>query len=187
MSRHALAASVVFAPLAALGAIKSESIPELRPPRQEVPAPAIEERHQAWLLAGIGAVLVLVAVCWPRRKPAPPPPDPFTVARRKLAELRKGIADATTVEVSAILRRYAVEAFELQGSALTSEEVITGLALRRACPVDLANAAWRFLSECDVVKFAPGVPPAQMPELLGRADKLLTDMEAARMAAARTL
>jgi hypothetical protein len=181
MNRLALAASLFITPLAAMGAIKSEEIPELRPPREELPAPVVVVRDQrVWVFAGAGAVLILVALCWPRAKPVPPPPDPFAIAKRELGALRANPTRATTVEVSAIVRRYAVAAFELPGQELTSEEVITGLGLCQLCPSEMANAAWQFLSDCDVAKFAPGVPPAEMSGLLGRAEKLLADMEAAR-------
>lgn len=182
MKRVAIAASLVFAPLAAMGAIKSEQIPELRPPREELPAPMVEvRRHRAWAFAGAGAALILVALCWPRKKPVPPPPDPFAIAKKELAALRANPARATMVEVSAIVRRYAVATFELPGQELTSEEVITGLGLCQSCPAEMANAAWQFLSDCDVAKFAPGVPPAEISGLVGRAEKLLADMESARL------
>jgi len=180
MNRRSLAVAIVLAPLAALGAIKVEPIPELRPPREAVPVPVVEEHHRAWVFAGIGAALVLAALCWPRRKVAPPPPSPFTVARGKLDALQSD-SGATDVKVSAIVRQYAVEAFDLQGPALTSEEVITGLGLCQSCPSEMANAAWELLSGCDLVKFAPGVPPTGLPALIGRAEKLLADMEAARL------
>jgi len=183
-----IAASMIFPPLVAVGAIKTEPPVELRPPREAVPAPLLQQQgNRAYVLAGIGGVLVLAALCWPRRKPAPPPPDPFAVAQRELGALRADPGKATTVQVSATLRRYAVKAFELPGSAPTSEEVVSGLTLRRSCPVELVNAAWHFLSECDVVKFAPAAPPSDLQGLIGRAEKLLTDMEAARTAAMRTL
>ena len=141
MNCRALAASVIFLPLTALAAIKSEPIPELRPPRKELPAPAQQESRPMWPLIAVGAALLLLAACWPRRKPAPPPPEPFTVAQRELAALRTDTAQATTAEISSILRRYVVGAFALNGSAPTSEEVISGLTLRRSCPAELVNEA----------------------------------------------
>jgi hypothetical protein len=182
MKRPALAASLVFAPFAAMGAIKSEEIPELRPPREELPVPVVVVRdRRVWVFAGTGAALILAALCWPRKKPTPTPPDPFALAQRELAALRAQSARATTVEVSAIVRRYAVAAFALPGKELTSEEVITGLGLCQACPAEMANAAWQFLSGCDVANFAPGVPPTEISQWIRRAEKLLADMEAARL------
>lgn len=182
--RLTLAAACVLAlPMAASAAIKAEPPSELRPPRCELPAPPAGPDHRPWLLVGAGAVAVLAAALWPRRKPVAPPPDPFAVARRSLDAARMN--GATAADVSAIVRRYAVDAFALPAPGLTSEEVITGLAGRRPFPAEVVNAAWAFLSECDVRIFAPVAPPASdLPE---RAEKLVADLEAARVAAARAL
>ena len=187
MIRTFMVASLAFAPLVAFGAIKSEPIPDLRPPRPEIPATVEKDNRLPWLLGGVGLAVVAVLLCWPRRKPAVAAPPPFDVAQRELAALRANGSLATPAAVSAIVRRYAVAAFDLPGSGVTAEEVASELVVRRSCPSELANAAWQFLAECDVAKFAPGAPHTAPSEILGRTEKLIADLETARATAARTL
>lgn len=196
MKRAALAAALALFPLAAPAAVKTAPVTsskaqepdsDLRPPLPELPAPAIERDRKVWVVFAIGGTLALALICWPRRKPPVPPPDPFAIARDKLGTLRANAADATHVAVSAIVRRYAADAFRLDGTGLTSEEVVSGLATRRSCPVELTNEAWHFLSGCDRAKFAPCAETPDTLTLLTNATKLIHDLEAARAKAARTL
>ena len=187
MKRAVLAAALALFPLTAMGAIKAEPVSELRPPRPELPLPMTARHRGAWVLGGIGAAMILTALCWPRRKPPAPPPDPFAIAQRELDALRADAAKATPVAVSAIVRRYAVDGFGLAGSGMTAEEVVSGLVTRRACPVELTNAAWHFLADCDRAKFAPHAEPVEGLALLGKTASLIADLEAARAKAARTL
>lgn len=189
MKRAALAtsflAALVFFPLAAQGAIKAAPAPELRPPRPEIPPPPIVRSHLAWVAGGVGAAIIVAVLCWPRRKPPVPPPDPFFVAVEKLAALRTD--GVSSLAVSAIVRRYAADAFAIEGSGLTSEELVSGLVTRRSCPVELTNAVWHFLSDCDRAKFSPVAEHAEKSALLNTTAKLIDDLEAARAKAARTL
>ena len=187
MKRAVLAAALALAPLAAMGAITAEPVSELRPPRPELAPPIIAQHRSAWVLGGIGVGMILAALCWPRRKPPAPPPDPFAIVQRELDALRSDAEKATPVAVSAMVRRYAVTAFGLAGGGLTAEEVVSGLVTRRACPVELTNAAWHFLSDCDRAKFAPHAEPVEGTALLGTAASLIAELEAARAKAARTL
>ena len=187
MIRTITAACLVFAPLVAFSAIKSEEIPDLKPPKPEIPASAEEDKRMPWLLGGVGLAIVAAWLCWPKRKAVVASSPPFEIAQGELNALRSNSSLATPAAVSAIVRRYAVAAFDLPGSGVTAEEVASELVLRRSCPSELANAAWQFLAECDVAKFAPGAPGAASPELLGRAEKLIADLAAARATAARTL
>jgi len=196
-------ASLCF-PLVAMGAIKAEpksgandpTTPAqdsmLRPPRPELPPPLLARNRNAWIFGGIGAGVILVtlgALCWPRRQP-PMPPTPFEIAHRELIALHATNAAATPLAVSAVVRRFATDAFALSptgGSGLTSEEVVSGLVTQRACPVELTNEVWRFLSECDVAKFAPRAEAPQSAALFENAVKLIGELEAARARAERTL
>ncbi|MEO6740261.1 MAG: hypothetical protein ABIP20_08415 [Chthoniobacteraceae bacterium] len=201
MKRAALAALLALSPLAAPAAIKTApaASPEargpkapapdsdLRPPLPELPAPAIERDRKVWVVFTIGGAAALALICWPRRKPAAPPPDPFAIARDKLGALRAKAGEGTPVAVSATVRRYVVDAFGLEGTGLTSEEVVSGLATRRSCPVELTNEAWHFLSGCDRAKFAPRAETPDTLTLLTNATKLIHDLEAARAKAERTL
>lgn len=187
MNVAAIAAILAVFPFTALGAMKSEPISELRPPLPELPPPLMERNPSGWVLGGIGVAMILTALCWPRRKPPMPPPDPFAIARRELDALRTDAARATPAAVSAIVRRCAVGAFGFEGGGLTSEEVVSGLATVRSCPAELTNAAWHFFSDCDRAKFAPTAEPLEGRALLGAAASLIGEMEAARAKAARTL
>jgi hypothetical protein len=187
MNRALIAAALAFAPLTALGAIKAEPTSDLRPPRPELPVPAAERNRQAWVLGGVAAGLFVAFLCWPRRRPPAPPPDPHAIAQEELDALHADVAKATPMAVSAIVRRYVVDAFGLEGTGLTSEEVVSGLATRRACPADLVNAAWHFLSDCDRAKFAPTAEPIEGRALLDGATSLLDQLEGARAALARTV
>ena len=180
-----LATAFLLFPLTATGAIKAEPASELRQPRPEIPPPPIARSHIAWVAGGLGAAIIFAALCWPRRKPPAAAPDPFFVAVNNLAALRA--RGATPVTVSAIMRRYAADAFAIEGSGLTSEELVSGLVTRRSCPVELTNAVWHFLSDCDRAKFSPAPEHTEQSALLGVTAKLIEDMEAARAKAARTL
>ena len=183
----ALALALAIFPLCAMGAIKAEPVSELRPPRPKLPRPAAGISRNVWVFGGLTVGLLLATLCWPRRKPPAPPPDPFAIAHRELDLLRAEIAKATPVMVSAIVRRYAADAFGLAGGGMTSEEVVSGLVPRRACPAELTNATWHFLSDCDRAKFAPHAEPMDGAALLGSASSLIGELEAARAKAARTL
>lgn len=180
MKRIAAIASLVLSPFAVHGAIKTEPIPELRPPRPELPPAAEEKSPLPWVLGGVGVAAIAVAIAWPRRKSASPPVPPYIIALRELKALHAENSRATPVAVSSVVRRYVVAAFSLPGSGVTSEEVSAGLAAHPRCPAELMDAVDRFLGECDVAKFAPGATPEAVAELIPRAEKLLADLEACR-------
>ncbi len=200
MKRAALTAALALFPLTVMGAIKAEpkSEPkaapesELRPPRPGLPPPVRGPGVGAWVLAGAGTALLLTALLWPRHRHPAPPPDPFAVAQQELAALRSAAGRATPADLSGIVRRYAAGAFFIEGTGLTSEEVVSALVIRRKCPVEVTNAVWRFLSECDTEKFSPrlgngAAEPSRVEALLADAAKLVDELEAARMRAVRTL
>ncbi len=201
MKRLVIAAALAFFPFAAPAvsetapptsdkaaeAAAAEPDSDLRPPRPELPAPVLARDSKVWVVFAIGGAAAIALICWPRRKPIIPPPDPFAIAREKLAALRANATTATPVSVSAVVRRYVTDAFALEGTGLTSEEVVSGLVTRRTCPVELTNEAWNFLSGCDRAKFAPLAETPDTITLLSSATKLIHDLEAARAKAARTL
>jgi hypothetical protein len=187
MKCAAAAAALVLMPCFAAGAIKTEPIPDLRPPRQELPPLPEKPDRLPWIFGGTAFALVAVLMFWPRRKPAPPPPSPYEVAQSALAAMRGDGSLATPTAISATLRQFAARAFDLSGGGVTAEEVASGLAARRNCPTELASEVWQFLAECDVAKFAPGAPSPAVTEMLDRADRLVESLETARATAARTL
>lgn len=178
MNRLALAICIACFPLASFAAIKTEPIPDLRPPRPELPPVVDPKSPLPWVLGGAGLAAITVLLMWPRRKPVPPLPRPFARAQNELAALRAEPARATPAAVSAIVRRYVVAVFCLPGEGATTGEIASGLAAGSSCPPGLADAVGRFLGECDVAKFAPGAGAADSAELLARAAKLLAELEA---------
>lgn len=191
MKRAILATFLALLPLTAAGAIKAEpkaaAETELRPPRPGVPPPARGLSTGAWVLAGTGTVVLLAALFWPRHRQPSPPPDPLVVAQEQLRALRSDVAAVTPAAVSTVVRFYAADAFHIEGSGLTSEEVVSALVTRRKCPVEITNAVWRFLSECDAAKFSAHAEPPEAEALLAGATKLVDELEAARVRAVRTL
>ena len=107
MKRAGLAVFLALFPLAAFAAIKAEREFDLRPPLPELPAPVLARDRKVWVVCGIGGAVAIALICWPRRKPLVPPPDPFDIAREKIGALRANAGGATPVSVSAIVRRYA--------------------------------------------------------------------------------
>ncbi|MEQ1853801.1 MAG: hypothetical protein ABMA01_19675, partial [Chthoniobacteraceae bacterium] len=64
MKRIALAVLILL-PLVAAGAIKTEPIPDLRPPRAELPPSPAEKSRLPWALGAAGAAVVALAFLWP--------------------------------------------------------------------------------------------------------------------------
>jgi hypothetical protein len=187
MKRTAVAAVLMLVPFAAIGAIKIEPIPDLRPPREELPPAPERGSRLPWFVGAVAIAAAGLAFLRTGRKPLPSPLSPYETARRAIATMRADSSLATPLSVSAMFRRYAVSAFELPGSGVTAEDVASSLAARRNCPVELASEAWQFLADCDVAKFAPGASGAASVQSLDRAEKLIEAIEAARATAARTL
>src|SRR5205823_4098223 len=108
MKRLTVVASIVVSPFAVLGAIKMEPIPELRPPRPELPEAVQQKSTLPWIVGGVCIAGIAVALAWSRRRTAPPPVPPYTIAQRELEALRAGISRATPAAVSSVVRRYMV-------------------------------------------------------------------------------
>ena len=96
--------------------------------------------------------------------PAPPPLPPWETALRRLEELRRrnwpmlGKVELYYVDLSAILRYYIQDRFNIDAPEMTTEECVE--ALGNAGP-DNARAVEELLRHFDRVKFAgltPGVP-----------------------------
>jgi len=184
MNRIIVVASIVLSPLFAFGAIKLEPIPDLRPPRPELPEAARPTSPVPWILGGLSIAGIAIAFAWPRRRSAPPPMPPYTIAQRELESLRADNSRATPAAVSSVVRRYVVAVSGLPGLGVTSEEVASALAIQAFCTVELKDAASRILRECDVAAFAPDAPAGGSPALVSRAEKLLADLETCRAAPA---
>lgn len=128
-------------------------------------------RWGQWAAIGAGAlVLAVAAFAWlRRRRPSLAHRDevavpPHVKALRALARLQQAprttIAQVETfyVEVSGVLRTYLEERFGLRAPERTTEEFLRELESGEQLAREHRPVLERFLSQCDLVKFAAFVP-----------------------------
>ncbi|HEX5053590.1 MAG TPA: DUF4381 family protein [Planctomycetota bacterium] len=162
-------------------------------PGEPFPAPS----RLGWWLAG-GALLVALATAvlfaWRRRQRLRPHPEAVAVpahvrALRALARLRS--APRTTpaqvegfyVEVSQVLRVYLEERFGLRAPERTTEEFLRELESGDQLAREHRRELERFLSQCDLVKFAAVVPgEAEHTATFGLAEAFVESTRADRAA-----
>jgi hypothetical protein len=129
-----------------------------------------------WWLVGIAAALALAASAWwllrraqtARHEPHEVALPPHVKAQRALERLRgQRVATLAEIEqyyvqVSQILRVYLEERFGLRAPERTTEEFLRELEGGSALAKNHRRELERFLSQCDLVKFAAVVPgPAE--------------------------
>jgi hypothetical protein len=159
----------------------AQPIPALRPPHGEI-KPSFWEQY-GWLTIIVATVLIIVIAALiilltrPGKKIVEPPEF---VARRGLAALRGRVTDGPMLmEVSRILRRYVVFAFDLPPQELTTTELKQTLqSLPRTEPA-LVAAVTEFLRQCDEDKFSPPALPPHT-DAPSRALELLEKIESRR-------
>lgn len=149
------------------------------------------------------AMLVIMALgLWflfnrPKRPYVVPPPPPHELALRALdrlwarRDLQEGRWEPYYVELSAIVRRYLEDRFELRAPEMTTEEFLAaaGTDSRLTAPQRELLAA--FLRQADLVKFARAIPSYADAEAAYRSARRFVDetkpsqanMEVARDAA----
>ena len=118
-------------------------------------------------------------ILWLTLKPKPSPVlPPEIVACRALEKLQARPEDGNVLsEVSRILRRYVIAAFELPAAELTTAEFCGALAANEKIGAELAQAISAFLRECDERKFslspagAPLTAATRALELIAGAEK----------------
>ena len=155
--------------------------PELLPPHGEIP-PTFVEQHSSEMIAGAGALLVVVGllVFWLRRPRPIVVIPPAESARKSLEALRGKPEDGPLIAaVSQILRRYVVAAFTREQAELTNEELMRSLAANQRGLGETRAALGDFLGECDVQKFAP-VRPSPPPGFVSRALGFVEKFESQR-------
>jgi hypothetical protein len=156
-------------------------LPKLLPPYGELPPTFWEQHGTRVTIAGLAALaLARFAVwLWLRPKPAVILP-PEVQARQALEPLRERTEDGVLLsEVSQILRRYVIAAFELPCGELTTSEFCRALSSHDKLGEELSAALGDFLRECDERKFSTRSSSAPM-EAADQALKLIAQAEGRR-------
>lgn len=138
---------------------EAPQIRDIAPPLDVFPYPA-------WMIA-LAVLLVLVMlgfavwalVRWLRSRPAPPPPDPATIARRELERLRERVTEmepyAFSIAVSDVLRTFIGKSrFHLPATQQTSPEFLAAISRSALFSEKDRVLLGRFLEKCDMIKFA---------------------------------
>ncbi len=128
---------------------KQEEIPELRPPREELPPSAESRDLLPWFVgAGVAAILAAI-VAWPKPPKKVVEETPAAIAKRQLR------VQSDPLEVAQILRRYVIAAFPVPGEGVSTEEISDTLFAFIPSDPTLAHQVTEFLLACDAAKFAP--------------------------------
>jgi hypothetical protein len=154
---------VLVATARCLAGVDTNPIPPLRPPRPDLPPGYWEQHGAATVAACIAAVALAALVIWRLTRPKPPiiiPPE--VEARRALEALKTRPEDGRLLsEVSRILRRYVISAYNLPPGEMTTAEFCRDIAASESVGASLASALDGFMRKCDEQKFSPGpLPPA---------------------------
>ena len=174
--RICLIALFCFASVSAFAAIKQEPIPELLPPRDELPTRSNPRDVLPWYIAGgVATVIAVLALTWPREKRPVISEPAYVRASRELAS-------ATTAEaISNSVRDYALAVFPLPGRGQTPEELLAFLAKHPRCTPELSTQLAQFFAPVEVAKFAPLAPAPTMDELRTQAAQILAALETLRI------
>ena len=134
----------------------------------------VQESRRAWWLAGITALIAAGVLYWWLRKAKPavlaPPPTAWETAYLRLRELyqrdlpRQGRHDTYYVDLSAILRYYIEDRFQLRAPEQTTQEFLETAARGGVLSPDQQASVVDFLKHSDRVKFAQYVPTAEEME-----------------------
>ncbi len=167
--------------------------PDLQGDIRDIKPPEELARGWAWIAWLIGGLILLAGGLWllravRRRRlrqaleevPYQGPPRPaHQIAMEELNRiaalhlLDKGMVKEHYIQVSDTIRRYAEGRYAIGSMELTTWELI-GEMRRTAVPKDHRRTFRSFLEECDLVKFAKYIPPAEVREtLLERARQLV--------------
>jgi len=170
-------------------------------PRENAPVVDVYQEDYTLLyvlgaILGAGLIAFLVRYMlrnWDRWHPVaalalPPPRPPEDVALEKLQALRaRGWPEARAkkgwyIELSEIIREYVGGRYGFDGLESTTEEIIRVMRGRKTAGLTQAEL-FRFLNDCDMVKFARYVPPESEDETaLGEAFRIVQVTTPARPA-----
>lgn len=150
----------------------------LVPAYAELP-PIFWEQHGTLLMISGGALIILAAlVVWKMLQPKPAvvlPPE--VLARAALAKLLRQKEDGKLLsDVSQILRRYVMTAFELPAAELTTAEFCAAIGANEKIGTEAAQAISSFFHECDAQKFSSSLTAAPLNAAL-RALEIVAQVE----------
>jgi hypothetical protein len=134
-------------------------VPQLHPPRPEIP-PGFWEECGPWAAVGIVlALAVLSAVVWYLLKGRPPVPEP---PERKARELLSGLREApedgkVLSQVSQALRHYMAAVLAFGPGELTTAEFCLAVDGHQMLGPEFSKEICGFLRLCDERKFSPTV------------------------------
>lgn len=167
----ALATWLLLPPLHA--AIKTEEIPDLKPPQGTLPEEA--KRRSLWplALAGMGIVGGFLLLS---KKPVTRVAfeTPYARAIRELSA--QGQLEAVTI--SRIVHRYLIETFSTPGPGQTFEDLAALLARDPRWTPTLRERLRLLVDPLEIAKFAPPGNPADLQRLRNDAKSLLADLDA---------
>lgn len=156
----------------------TNALPALAPAYGEIP-PTFWELHQTAIIIGgfallAFAFLLLKTLLRPESKPVLPPE---VLARTGLEKLRRKPEDGILLsEVSQILRRYLIAAFELPPGEMTTAEFCAAIFGNTIIGAELAKSISDFLYECDLRKFSTS-PAAAPLNAVARALEIVASVE----------
>lgn len=155
---------------------------DIRGPKPVIEIP-VPEKPPVLLWCSIAAGLLVILVClyfWKKRRKNSISLSPSEVALASLAELEKH-PESLTAEVFAdqaaqTIRRFIMERFGIAAPRRTTEEFLQALAREKGSPlVNESPHLQKFLSSCDLAKFAGSTLTAkQREELLQAARGFVT-------------
>ncbi len=150
---HSHFACVLIGLVIAIIKAAPEPIPDLKPPRGEIPPTFWEMHGLAIVGTSLLGLFLLVTLIRQWRQPKPVPVEtPAEIATHSLhALLNETNTTTALLRTSDTLRRYLIERFELPGPGLTADEIAAHLHT----DPPLARQLHRFMADCDLVKFAP--------------------------------
>jgi len=142
---------------AATNPATADEIPQLRPPRGEIP-PSFWERYGLWMvfLGVLMLALVGLAVWFLTRPKAPVIVPPEVQAKQDLQRLNEQSEEGAVLSrVSQVFRHYVAVAFALPPGEVTTTEFCGMIAQNERLGPELARAITEFARRCDQRKFAP--------------------------------
>jgi hypothetical protein len=167
-------------------AADTNALPALAPAYGEMPPTFWEQHGTLFIIGGFAFVILAMLVLWKLFQPKPAvilPPE--FLAREALAKLIGRPEDGKLLsDVSQILRRYVIAAFNFPAAEMTTAEFCTALADNEKIGAELAGSISSFLRECDERKFSTS--PATAPlNAAARTLEIISRLEARRASVGR--